>query len=269
MVNLLGKDHTVLLRGTKGVDREPVVDIYDVVCRLDVTSRCGVPFERAFQKDQKALFLEHIDQCLSQGQRDCIGSFIVKQDTFHSFFGFSESHSQSWANSQGPLQHRFNKNDDFTSTRPPDVSSAETQMIIDPPEEGHFPSNPPPVEVNLNLLAPPVAVSCLPTNQTITLAKALRVFEELNNGRQESDRLVILKQESIDEFTVFNFNCHDTEGISQILASARDLEFQVSDENYNKRIKLANAISIPNENVVIIDNHEVRVAYKEDTIEEL
>lgn len=269
MVNLLSKDHTVLPRGTEGVDREPVVDTYGVVCGPDVASRCGVPFERAFRKDQKALFLEYIDQCSRQGQRDCVGSFMVKQDTFHSFFGSSESHSQSWANSPGPLQHRSNEIDDFTSTRPPDVSSAEAQMIIDPPEEAHLPSNPPPAEVNLNLLAPPVAVPRWPINQTVTRAEALRMFEELNHGRRDPDRLVILRQESIDEFTVFTFNRHDTEGISQILASARGLEFQVSDENRNKRIKLASAINIPNENVVILGDHDVRAAYEEDIIEEL
>ena len=266
MVNLLGKE-----RGVESVDREPVMDTYGVECGPDITSRCGVPFERAFRKDQKALFLAYIDQFPRQGPQDCIGSFMVKQDTFHNFFGFSEtpheSPSQSWANSSEPPQHPSNEIDDFTSTRPPDVSSAEAQMIICPPEEVHLPSNSSPVEVNLALPASPVAVPHSPAIQTVTQAQALRMFEELSSNR-DPDHLVILRRESTDTFAVFTFNRQDKEGISRILPSVGDHEYQVSDENHSKRMKMTNPRSIPNENVVIIGDRELRMAY-EETVEEL
>ena len=102
MVDLLGKDFP----HTEGADALPVMDTYGVKCGPDITSRYGVPLERAFRKDQKALFLENIDQDLQQGQQD-IGSFTVKQDTFHKFFGFSESsygpHTRGWPRAPGPL----------------------------------------------------------------------------------------------------------------------------------------------------------------------
>ena len=93
-------------RGEEGADALPLMDTYGVKCGPNITSRYGVPLERAFRKDQKALFLENIDQDLQQGQQD-IGSFTVKQDTFHKFFGFSESsyepHTRGWPRAPGPL----------------------------------------------------------------------------------------------------------------------------------------------------------------------
>ena len=102
MVDLLGKDFPP----TEGADAPPVVDTNGLKCGPNITSCYGVPLERAFRKDQKALFLENIDQDLQQGQQD-IGSFTVKQDTFHKFFGFSESsyepHTRGWPRAPGPL----------------------------------------------------------------------------------------------------------------------------------------------------------------------
>ena len=63
MVDLLGKDFPP----TEGADTPPVVDTYGLKCGPDITSRCGVPFERAFRKDQIALFLKNIDQDLQHG----------------------------------------------------------------------------------------------------------------------------------------------------------------------------------------------------------
>ena len=60
MVDLLGKDFP----HSEGADALPVMDTYGVNCGPDITSRYGVPLERAFRKDQKALFLENIDQDL-------------------------------------------------------------------------------------------------------------------------------------------------------------------------------------------------------------
>ena len=60
MVDLLGKDFP----STEGADAPPVVDTYGLKCGPNITSRYGVPFERAFRKDQMALFLKNIDQDL-------------------------------------------------------------------------------------------------------------------------------------------------------------------------------------------------------------
>ena len=62
MVDLLSKDQPILSHDTEGVNLEPVMDMYGVPCGADITSRCGVPFERAFRKDQTALSLGYIDQ---------------------------------------------------------------------------------------------------------------------------------------------------------------------------------------------------------------
>lgn len=260
MVDLLGKDHTLLPHDTEGVNPEPVMAMYGVKCGPDITSRCGVPFERAFRHDQKALFLGYIDQRSQQGQQDCIGSFMVKQDTFHSFFGFSEtpyeSHSQNWPTSSGPLQHHSNGIDDFTSTRPPDISSAEAEMESVPQEEIHLTSNPPSAEVNLDFPASP-------RDRNITQAEAFRMFDDLNRGRPDPERLVILRKEYTDAFSVRTFNRQDNEGISRHLQHTGDREYQVSDENRSKRMKMTNPIDIPGENVVMIADHGVRMAYEE------
>lgn len=266
MVDLLGKDHTSLPHVPEDVDPEPGMDTYGVECGPDITSRCGVPFERAFRKDQKALFLGYVDQRSQQRQQDCIGSFMVKQDTFHGFFGSSEnsyeSHSQSWPDSPRPIQDRSNETDDFTSTRPPDISSAEAEMEVDPQEDGHHTSNPPPAEVNLGVPASPVVVPQSSMNPTITREEAMRMFDELNRRERDPDRLTIIRQESTDAFTVFTFNRQDHEGISRILPPpAGDYEYQVR-EHGSKRMKMTNPRSIPDENVVIIGDPEVRMAYE-------
>ena len=177
MVDLLGKDFPY----TEGADALPLMDTYGVKCGPNITSRYGVPLERAFRKDQKALFLENIDQDLQQGQQD-IGSFTVKQDTFHKFFGFSKSsyepHMRGSPSAPGPLRYHSNQIDDFTSTRPPDISSAEAGNAIDPPDKIPLTPSPPSAPADLNLPALLVAFPYLPT--TITQNKALRIFEELS-----------------------------------------------------------------------------------------
>ena len=265
MVDLLGKDHSLHPYDTQVVGPGPVIDTYGIKCGPDITSRCGVPFERAFRKDQKALFLGYIDQRSQQGQ-DCMGSFMVKQDTFHKFFGFSEPpHPQNLSASPGPLQHHPNEVGDFTSTRPPDISSAEAEMEIVPPDELHLTSNPLPA---VDFPAPLIAVPHLSTDRTITQAEALRMFEDLSQRRRDPEQLVILRKESVDAFSVRTFNRQHRQEISQHLPRSGNYEYQVSDENRNKRMKMTNAISIPNEIVVMIADHDVRVAY-EDIEEQL
>ena len=118
MADLLGKDHPFIPCATEGVKPGLVMDVYGVLCGPDITLRCGVPFEGAFRKGQKALFLVCIDQCPQQGQQECIGSFKVKQDIFHRFFGLPEGsyelYSQSWQRSPEPLQHLSTQVDDKT-----------------------------------------------------------------------------------------------------------------------------------------------------------
>lgn len=206
MVDLLGKDHPTLSHDTADVEM-PVMDTYGVLCGPDITSRCGVPYERAFRKDQKALFLGYIDQRRQPGQQECIGSFMIKQDTFHRFFGdpLYESHSNSWLNSPEPLQPT--EIDEFTSTRPPDVSSAEADMDILPQEEIHHTSDPTPAQTNQNSLTlqesvvhppldlvvdPQVQLVRPPSDLVVDRAEALRIFEERNHTR-DPDRIVILR----------------------------------------------------------------------------
>ncbi len=266
MVDLLSKDRTLLPHDTESTEPEPVTDMYGVKCGPDITSRCGVPFERAFRKDQKALFLANIDQCSQRGQQDCIGSFMVKQDTFHRFFGFSEdpheSHLQSWPTSSGPLQRHSNEIDTFTSTRPPDMSSAETEMAIVPLEEVHLISNPPLTDAHVDIPPPPVAVPHSPASRYLTQAEALRVFEDLNTRPRDPHHVVILRKESTDAFSIRTFSRQDKEAISRHLPGTGDREYQVSDDNRSKRMKLTSAVEIPRENVVMIADSGVRDVYQ-------
>ena len=265
VVDLLGKDHTHLPHDVEGIDPGPVIELYGVTCGPDITSRCGVPFERAFRKDQEALFLAYVDQRPQRSQQDNIGSFMVKQDTFHGFFGSSEglsgsSHPQSWRNSSEPLHHHSTEDDAFM--RSPDISPAEGAMEII--SQGEIQStNPPPAQADLNLPTSPVAVLRPPTNPRVPLAQAMRIFEK-KNQKPDPKRIVILRQESSDVFTVFSFDRQDTEGISQILPPDGKHEYLVSDENRQKRMKMTSARSIPDENVVLIGDHRVRLDYVEE-----
>lgn len=265
MVELLGKDHSLLSGNAADIDRTPAMDMYGVPCGPEITSRCGVPFEKAFRKDQRALFLAHIDQRPRQVPSECIGSFIVKQDTFHKFFGFSEgsynSHSQRWPLSSEALPHHHTGIDDFTSTRPPDISSAEAEMeTVTQEEDVHPTSNSPPVQANPTLLVPSPPVPSLSTNREVTQAEAQHIFRE-ENKKPDPHRIVILRQVSADAYTVHTFNRHDNEGISRILPPVG--EYLVSDENRSKRIRMTSARSIPSENVVVIADPRVREAFEE------
>ena len=134
-------------------------------------------------------------------------------------------------------QHHSDQIDDFTSTRPPDISSAEAGNAIDPPDEIPLTPSPPSAPAELNLPALPVALPYPPT--TVIQSEALRMFEELSQ-EWNSDRLVIL-----------TFNLQDTE------------------VNRNKRIKLTIPTNIPDARVVMIAGSQIRVAYEESLEEEL
>ena len=290
MVDLLGRDHTLLPDDTEAVEPDLVVDMYGVKCGPDITSRCGVPFERAFRQDQKALFLRYVDQRSQQDQQDCVGSFMVKRDTFHNFFGFpekleiddsaptrtpdvsaagsemepvSQEEDHLTSNSSPAqagiehLQRHMNETEDFTSSRPPDKSSAEEEMIIDPQEENHLISDPPPTQVDMDS---PASLLHSSNSRTVTRDEALRIFKD--KDRLDPERVTIIRQESPDRFTVFNYNRQDRVGISEILPRHGGREYQVLEEG-SKRMKMTSAVSIPDENVVLIAESGVRLAFEE------
>ena len=95
---------------------------------------------------------------------------MVKRETFHKFFGSSDSsyepHTQSSPSAPGPLRHHSDQIDDFTSIRPPDILSAEAGNAIDPPDEISLTPSSPSAPADLNLLALLVAFPYPPTTVT-------------------------------------------------------------------------------------------------------
>ena len=125
----------------------------------------------------------------------------MKRETFYKFFGSSESsyepYTQSSPSALGLLRYYSDQIDDFTSIRPPDILSAEAGNAIDPPDEISLIPSLPSAPAELNPPALLVAFPHPPT--TVTQSEALRMFEELSQ-EWNSDRLVILKQESTGIF---------------------------------------------------------------------
>ncbi len=78
------------------------------VCGMEVTYRCGRPFESSFLDDRRFFFLRHMDSSLDDGQKRYITSFAVSRSMFNNFFGGTDVHGSApgpvEASGTGPME---------------------------------------------------------------------------------------------------------------------------------------------------------------------
>ena len=130
-------------------------------CGSDISSRCGIPFEKSFLADRQYLFLNHIyPNSSSITPKRYLTSFNVKRDFFYSFFGTMEEGPSSNPGSD-PMDEDVPDNvesPDFTSISPqlpplPDSpkSPQENTTREDAPNDVEIPDPPtsPPQDVTI------------------------------------------------------------------------------------------------------------------------
>jgi len=255
--------------------------VIGIKCGSDIASRCGVPFEKAFRKDQKALFLRHIDQSSRQGQQDCVDSFTVKRDIFHSFFGVANEpctlgariltrpHPSPPYSSHHPLEPVSEPHyppegiNPFNSTRPPDLSSEEVDMVPAP----DFPSQ----EVDM-VPAPAAQALERPGDmhaRHVSREQAIGIFRDYG-AASESHQIVVLKHlADRDTFELRQFGRADVIGLGQLVQEGWN--YLVPDTNRGKRVKMTTAQDFPKEGFILLtpqqNTKEIKDAIEEEEVD--
>ena len=123
-------ESTLRARNPETVTGEYTTDDESLSCGSDISSRCGVPFEQAFERDQLLLFLGQIygTEC-STTQKRYLSSFAIKSDTIRCFFGTLDDVAESHHLSNAPVTAKEPSVETATTTTPPEENALQVATI--------------------------------------------------------------------------------------------------------------------------------------------